>query len=73
MRKAADDPAVERRMWRMLWESELYTFIPDHPEMRGEFTFQGALLGNDGSGWFLGAHLPGGGGLQTGYVNLHGN
>jgi hypothetical protein len=35
MRKAADDPALHGRMWHMLSESELYMFIPDHPEMPG--------------------------------------
>jgi hypothetical protein len=40
IRKAADDPALHGRMWRMLWESELYTFIPDHPEIRGEFALK---------------------------------
>ncbi len=27
-------------MFRMLWEEELFAFIPDHPEMRGEFEIQ---------------------------------
>ncbi|HEV7403618.1 MAG TPA: hypothetical protein VGO11_11850 [Chthoniobacteraceae bacterium] len=40
MRKVADDPALHGRMWRMLWASELYTFVPDHPEMRGEFPLE---------------------------------
>jgi hypothetical protein len=40
IRKAADDPALHGRMWRLLWESELFTFIPDHPEMRGEIPLE---------------------------------
>ncbi|HEV7405645.1 MAG TPA: SseB family protein [Chthoniobacteraceae bacterium] len=40
MRKAADDPALHGRMFRMLWDSELYTYIPDHPEMHGAHSFQ---------------------------------
>src|SRR4051794_25731261 len=24
----------------MMWDSELFTFIPDHPEVRGEFALQ---------------------------------
>jgi hypothetical protein len=38
--KAANDPALEGRMFRMLWASEVFTFVPDHPEMRGEFALQ---------------------------------
>jgi hypothetical protein len=40
MRKAADDPGLQGRMWRMLWESQLYTFVPDHPEMYGKLSLE---------------------------------
>lgn len=36
MPKAAVDHSLDGKMWRLLWESEVHTFIPDHPEMRGE-------------------------------------
>lgn len=36
LRKAVEEPALHGKMWRMLWESELYMLIPDHPEMHGE-------------------------------------
>jgi hypothetical protein len=36
IREAAHDPALEGKMWQMIWESELYAFVPDHPEMHGE-------------------------------------
>jgi hypothetical protein len=38
--KASDDPALQGKMFRMLWASEVFTFMPDHPEMRGEFALK---------------------------------
>ncbi|HEV7402287.1 MAG TPA: SseB family protein, partial [Chthoniobacteraceae bacterium] len=40
MRKAADDPGLHGRVFRMLWDSDLYTYIPDHPEMHGARSLQ---------------------------------
>ena len=40
MRKAADDPGQHGKMFRLLWEAELFLFAPDHPEMRGEYALQ---------------------------------
>ncbi|HEV7403469.1 MAG TPA: SseB family protein [Chthoniobacteraceae bacterium] len=31
--KAGEEPALRGRMYRLLWESELFVFVPDHPEM----------------------------------------
>src|SRR5687768_7201779 len=31
--KAAQDPAWMGPLFRMLWESELFTFVPDQPEI----------------------------------------
>lgn len=38
--KAASDPVLHGPLFRMLWEAELFTFIPDHPEMHGEFPLE---------------------------------
>ena len=35
--KAAKDPALQGKMFRLLWESELFIFVPDHPEIHGEY------------------------------------
>jgi hypothetical protein len=40
LRKAAEDPALHGRMWRMIWESEVFTFIPYPPEIEGEFPLE---------------------------------
>lgn len=40
MHQAADDPALDGRMWRMMWGSTLCTFVPDHPEMYGKLTLE---------------------------------
>ena len=35
--KAGDEPALQGRMYRLLWESQLFVFVPDHPEIQGWF------------------------------------
>ena len=37
MPKAAKDPALQGKMFRLLWESELFIFVPDHPEIHGDY------------------------------------
>ena len=38
IKAAADDPALQGKMFRKLWESELHVYVPPHPELVGEHT-----------------------------------
>lgn len=38
IKRAADDPSLQGKMFRMLMESELHIYVPAHPELIGEHT-----------------------------------
>ena len=38
IKQAADDPSLQGRMFRLLMKSELFIYVPYHPELVGEFT-----------------------------------